>query len=176
MLQINFQVRELKVSPMVHGILGMDLTFFDVKPITIESTYDWIVLNTNLIYQSLESFLILQSQLSPPDTYAQSFQCAICAGQTYQETKEVYMKLHNAHAHAMTPSQAARVFIDGSEDDYLTSGIFAADCKFCKFEVLDTLQQGVPGTLVTIVLMGTNWDKRHQLPVPKLGAPCQCFC
>ena len=62
-------------------------------------------------------------------------QCGRCTGQTYQETKEVYMKLHSAHAHRMTPTEAARVYVDGSADDYLTSGIFAADCKFCKFEV-----------------------------------------
>lgn len=45
------------------------------------------------------------------------------------------MKLHNAHRAGMTPTQAAKIFIDGNEDDYLTSGIFAADCKFCKLEV-----------------------------------------
>ena len=43
------------------------------------------------------------------------------------------MKLHQARG--MTPSQASKVFIAGSEDDYLTTGIFAADCKFAKFEV-----------------------------------------
>ncbi|XP_024388267.2 uncharacterized protein [Physcomitrium patens] len=53
-------------------------------------------------------------------------------GQTYQETKEVYMKLHQAHG--MTPKQAAKVFMDGREDDYLTTGIFAADCKFAEFQ------------------------------------------
>lgn len=61
------------------------------------------------------------------------FNCFSLIGQTYQETKEVYMKLHQAHG--MTPNQATKVFIDGSEDDYLTTGIFAADCKFAKFEV-----------------------------------------
>lgn len=43
------------------------------------------------------------------------------------------MKLHEARG--MTPTQAAKVYIAGSDDDYLTTGIFAADCKFCKFEV-----------------------------------------
>lgn len=47
------------------------------------------------------------------------------------------MKLHQAHG--MSPAQAAKVFIDGSEDDYLTSSILAADCKFAEFEVTSFL-------------------------------------
>jgi len=43
------------------------------------------------------------------------------------------MKLHQARG--MTPNQATKIFIEGSEDDYLTTGIFAANCKFAKFEV-----------------------------------------
>ena len=62
---------------------------------------------------------------------------SLCEGQTYQETKEVYVKLHQAHG--MSPAQAAKVFIDGSEDDYLTSSILAADCKFAEFEVTSFL-------------------------------------
>lgn len=48
------------------------------------------------------------------------------------------MKLHNARR--MAPSEASKVFLDGNEDDYLTSNIFAADCKFATFQVSFTIK------------------------------------
>ncbi|KAL3696663.1 hypothetical protein R1sor_010739 [Riccia sorocarpa] len=53
-------------------------------------------------------------------------------GQTYQETKMTYKKLHDAskkHGH-----RAAEVLVDGTMEDYLTSNILAPDCKYTQFE------------------------------------------
>ncbi|KAL3691812.1 hypothetical protein R1sor_005463 [Riccia sorocarpa] len=53
-------------------------------------------------------------------------------GQTYQETKLTYKKLHDArkkHGH-----KAAEVLVDGTMEDYLTSDILAPDCKYTQFE------------------------------------------
>ncbi|KAL3700882.1 hypothetical protein R1sor_018904 [Riccia sorocarpa] len=71
---INFKVDKMKVTPLVHGVLG----------------------------------------------------------QTYQETKHTYKKLHDArgkHGH-----RASEVLVDGKMEDYLTSDILAPDCKYTQFE------------------------------------------
>ncbi|PTQ45276.1 hypothetical protein MARPO_0015s0083 [Marchantia polymorpha] len=73
-LQINFKVDKMKVTPSVHGVLG----------------------------------------------------------QTYQETKQTYKKLHDArgkHGH-----KASEALVDGNMEDYLTSDILTPDCKYTQFE------------------------------------------
>lgn len=56
------------------------------------------------------------------------------SGQSYQETKDTYKKLHESHQ--VGPKHAWSTLLDGTEDDYLTTSILAPDCKFSIFEVL----------------------------------------
>ncbi|KAL2643293.1 hypothetical protein R1flu_010880 [Riccia fluitans] len=53
-------------------------------------------------------------------------------GQTYQESKQAYKKIHDArgkHGH-----RASEVLVDGTMEDYLTSDILAPDCRYTQFE------------------------------------------
>ncbi|KAI5068027.1 hypothetical protein GOP47_0016372 [Adiantum capillus-veneris] len=97
---INLQVKQLRVSPDVHGILG----------------------------------------------------------QTYLETAHVYEKLQAAKGKKR--SRAAKVLVDGSESDYLTSDILSSDCKYSTFEAQASWPKRVKRTLFesmqTILPLGLN--------------------
>lgn len=68
----------------------------------------------------------------------------------------------------MSPAEAAKVFIDGSEDDYLTSSILAADCKFAEFEVTSFLVPR-PFSIIIYLIAKTIHHSSGRLGCVRLG-------
>lgn len=59
-------------------------------------------------------------------------------GQTYRETAKTYQKLANGPEYKKLRANGMPFFVDGEEEDYQTSGIMAADCKFARFALTES--------------------------------------
>jgi hypothetical protein len=61
-------------------------------------------------------------------------------GQTYRETDKTYKKMARAEVSAVR-GNGLPAFMDGTEEDYETSGIMSADCKFGKFQMVAQVEK-----------------------------------